>query len=1349
MLAGIFRILKVKASVSNSWYYSDFQYRVEHNITGSSAGNVTDYQMKLVIVNGSGTSSGDTYYTTNIAQSDFDDIRFTWYNYTSEQEEPIDYWVETVNSGENVTVWIEIPFISNVTDNTIYVYYGNSTTTTAHDNLELDLWQLREYDKSSSYDPDMTFNKPTDSVLRLDSYTNGKESIGRAYAFIHAKKDYLDGKKLRIYWRVYYSYSQVKYGLGKVYVVDNPHLRTKTTDEFKDNDDVEHPIEDYENIALLSIDSSGTAGWTDWTTSTSSVIDLSNFTSSYVTILIRLVDGWVSQTVMLDVDYLQILDSSDNVLKTFHFTESVVMEQTGTLRDYGLYRTYVDPEPSHGDWGAEETQVTGEEYKVDLTLTLFDTTWGNKESGSFEGETGDSNTYISYRLRGSNFTAPANGEVTSITALVKCTSTSYVGFAIYDAETEQLLGQTPKTALEPSTTWLTLDLNNPVKVQGGKQYILTALGDGSMQLAGTSKANAGISQYKNFVYLFVDTFNNSLVTENVELVGDSPYLNNDTSNKVWFKNVGKVAWFTFEDLESYMEIDISDDAVLYAEIVWNSKTNQQLQFMDSNGLMNVTFDGVVDDGQWNWYSEVLTKVDSRGEVNNLDLLINCTLWENNPQVRRVYLNVTWMPNICLGFPAILQAETVNYEYSIYANLKVEQRIDLDTSFHTQPAYQPQISTSTQIQWVATLTPSIPLTSTLDLQNPTSFSQTFQMQVYEFYYNCVKNGGFETGDFTHWNQEGSYDAVIRTDWSHSGNYCAASAYDSENKEYLPFTITQKLPAVKGSEVLEVSVWTSYVQDTYLEVNYTDGSVSAVQLSAHTKVTLTLEPEKTVDYIKISRKSRGTEITKIDDVTFICKNKAYLQWDAKLAFQNPISSQINLPSIVWNAILNIQHGITNTYDNLVKFITSFSTDLETYAMKYQVRNPSFETGDFTYWNQEGDYPAVIRTDWSHTGDYCAASKYDSVNKEYLPFKITQRIDAPASYIKEIHVYTDWTQYTYLGVNYTDGTEQWIQLASFSKNTLTPDSTKTISFVMVMRNQSGGTITKFDDVEIVMADFQADPLVSFGVNLQHSVSETFDMVGKWTANLLFGHQPQVSLTSTSQTQFTLTLQSPSTPMLDTVLASAFGIEPSLPIDAIIEPKPKTEFHLSFTQQFPFSITLPKVFWKPAPKYGSPSTTIYTPYAVLMLASVGIDIQTLNYLVMNQMVLRPKIMVINTASKPQDITVHWRIEGVGVNREGNLTVSLMPGEREEVELLVTVPVITLEQPLVTKRYTLTVWFEYPTVYGQKEVTEEMSIPISVDASYELIRMFLLLILGIVVVWLILKVFHWFTEHYEVVIEK
>jgi len=126
-----FKILNVEAA--SGWFFPDFAYRRQHNITGSAVGSITNYQMSVTIKNGTGTASGGVMYTENVAQPDFDDVRFTWYNYTSGQEQEVDFWVETINTGVDATFWIEIPEITNVADNIIYVYYGNSIVSTISD----------------------------------------------------------------------------------------------------------------------------------------------------------------------------------------------------------------------------------------------------------------------------------------------------------------------------------------------------------------------------------------------------------------------------------------------------------------------------------------------------------------------------------------------------------------------------------------------------------------------------------------------------------------------------------------------------------------------------------------------------------------------------------------------------------------------------------------------------------------------------------------------------------------------------------------------------------------------------------------------------------------------------------------------------------------------------------------------------------------------------------------------------------------------------------------------------------------------------------------------------------------
>jgi len=120
-----------KAAASGDWYYNSFGYRKHHNVTGSSDGNLTDYAVQLTVHYGSGTDSGSDVYLNSHSQTDFDDLRFTWFNQTSGSQQPLAYWRETYTDGTSATVWVNIPFISNVTTNKIYIYYGDPSADTA------------------------------------------------------------------------------------------------------------------------------------------------------------------------------------------------------------------------------------------------------------------------------------------------------------------------------------------------------------------------------------------------------------------------------------------------------------------------------------------------------------------------------------------------------------------------------------------------------------------------------------------------------------------------------------------------------------------------------------------------------------------------------------------------------------------------------------------------------------------------------------------------------------------------------------------------------------------------------------------------------------------------------------------------------------------------------------------------------------------------------------------------------------------------------------------------------------------------------------------------------------------
>ena len=102
---------------------SGWGYRQRGSVNSSAeCGDLTDYQIRLVVHRGVGESSGEDVYLSYQGEEDFSDIRF------AEVGKPglLDYWVEEYTAGENATVWVEFEDISTAGTG-FYIYYGNDS----------------------------------------------------------------------------------------------------------------------------------------------------------------------------------------------------------------------------------------------------------------------------------------------------------------------------------------------------------------------------------------------------------------------------------------------------------------------------------------------------------------------------------------------------------------------------------------------------------------------------------------------------------------------------------------------------------------------------------------------------------------------------------------------------------------------------------------------------------------------------------------------------------------------------------------------------------------------------------------------------------------------------------------------------------------------------------------------------------------------------------------------------------------------------------------------------------------------------------------------------------------------
>ncbi|MCW4000971.1 MAG: DUF2341 domain-containing protein [Candidatus Bathyarchaeota archaeon] len=110
------------------WY----QRAREVNLSSPISGQLTDlsnYQIKINVNYGSGTSQGDTVYLGGHGRTNFADLRFTWYNASQHAEVECPYWIEQYTTGANAVIWVKVPQIQS-SNSTLYVYYGQSSAAT-------------------------------------------------------------------------------------------------------------------------------------------------------------------------------------------------------------------------------------------------------------------------------------------------------------------------------------------------------------------------------------------------------------------------------------------------------------------------------------------------------------------------------------------------------------------------------------------------------------------------------------------------------------------------------------------------------------------------------------------------------------------------------------------------------------------------------------------------------------------------------------------------------------------------------------------------------------------------------------------------------------------------------------------------------------------------------------------------------------------------------------------------------------------------------------------------------------------------------------------------------------------
>jgi len=184
--------------MSSGWL-SGWSYRKKIIVTGSTAGEVTDYQIRIVVHYGSGTDTGRDIYLEGNGRTDFGDVRFTADDGVTE----LPYWIQQKVDGDYAVVWVKIPYIPAYPGTTsIYIYYGNPNATTTSNGANT--WLL--FDDFEGTNPLSNYSAVLGSISDWEVVAFGEGNSAHykgAVAWYLLKNNLASYKNLRVLARIY------------------------------------------------------------------------------------------------------------------------------------------------------------------------------------------------------------------------------------------------------------------------------------------------------------------------------------------------------------------------------------------------------------------------------------------------------------------------------------------------------------------------------------------------------------------------------------------------------------------------------------------------------------------------------------------------------------------------------------------------------------------------------------------------------------------------------------------------------------------------------------------------------------------------------------------------------------------------------------------------------------------------------------------------------------------------------------------------------------------------------------------------------------------------------------------
>jgi len=333
-----------------SWL-TGWTYRKSH-VINSAVGAETNYQVRIKVHYGSGTDYNDNtvtpplghVYLNSHCKVDFGDIRFT----DDDGVTLLDYWMEEKSDGDYAIFWVEIADDLSASDVTIYIYYGKT-------------------DAIYDGDPDDTFILALDDEgTPIGSLPSGWSDNSTGTCSVSVQDD------------------QVKLGSKVCKLVDDDgganaicnsspiNWTGKYVIRFYYRYNYSSSLAIYHNLVVR--DSSGTACWIVrfYQDDTRRFCVYTDKYYDRVSSKVLQEDTWYLIQIFIDNDSGKILnikideedvDDPNNHLpiswvNTPHYFQIGCMGTSdlgNSWYDGFIVRKYVDPEPTHGSWGLEET----------------------------------------------------------------------------------------------------------------------------------------------------------------------------------------------------------------------------------------------------------------------------------------------------------------------------------------------------------------------------------------------------------------------------------------------------------------------------------------------------------------------------------------------------------------------------------------------------------------------------------------------------------------------------------------------------------------------------------------------------------------------------------------------------------------------------------------------------------------------------------------------------------------------------------------------------------------------------------------------------------------------------------